>query len=75
MYKDKKNVLRHQHYQTLRERVTLEQKLVTLEQKLEKYYKKYHELNKRHQELNQLKTVALEKMLRKFFGKLRPSRK
>ena len=68
MYKDKKNVLRHQHYQTLRERLTLERKL-------EKYYNKYNELNKRHQELNQLKTVALEKMIRKFCGKLRPNRK
>jgi len=62
MYKDKKNILRHQHYQTLR-------KCVTLEQKVKKLHKKYEELNKRHKELNQLKTVTIEKMIRKLFGK------
>ncbi len=83
MYQDKKNILRHQHYQTFRSFERLKQKYADLNKKYtnlgESYTKlgeKFTKLRKKLMNLNKKLpihkksiTVAIESMIRNFLGK------
>ncbi len=57
MYKDKKNIFRHQHYQTLRRYEQLSEKNKELIMKHKELKKAHKELNKKHNELKKSKSI------------------